>query len=391
MSEPIICEFCGSKSKNKTLLLIHHKGTAKCIKMQIEKLGKPLYEASLKKVEDVKKIVKKEHINKDSEESSDENEEDENQEIPFSSSDEESDLDIQISEDEEPKENIKFKESDEEEPVKSKFSSAKLFKNRNRESTPSPKKEEFKEPPRVPVNNPLPLNQRTAPVNKLQELVNQRMAIANKNPRPEPSKPEPSKPEPIIEPVQEIIQERIKESEPKKSLKHPELMNDLKPQLSPPSINNREIEAKLSLILNTLSSKDNKTVEEIKKLKEEIKTRDEEAKQREEVLAKNKENRIIEENKKLREELKVREEEAKHRNESIVKSISNLEKIINECNPSAMVEIIKKIQAEVESKEELLQIFKEDLDETCDKYYDLYKKLKEVKYDMEEMVYTKKK
>jgi hypothetical protein len=382
MSEPIICEFCGSKSKNKNLLLIHHKGAAKCIKMQIEKLGKPLYEDSKKKVEDSKKTVKKQPVKEEEEDSSEEDssEEDQNQEIPFSSSDEESELDIQISEDESPKE-----DSDkEDEPIKSKFSSGKLFKNRNR--TPSPKKEEFKEPPRVPLNNPLPLNQRSAPVNKLQELVNQRMAIANKNPRQEPPKQEV---------VKENVQEPIKEPEPKKSLKHPELMTSLvhepkqeitKPQLNPPSINNKEIEAKLSLILNTLSSKDNKTVEEIKRLKEELNMRDEEYKQRDDLKNKG----IIEEIKKLREELKARDEEAKNRNETIIKSIGKLEKVIDECNPSAMVEIIKKIQAEVESKEELLQIFKEDLDETCEKYYELYKKLKDVKYDMEEMVYKKK-
>jgi hypothetical protein len=258
MSEPIICEFCGSKSKNKNLLLTHHKGAAKCIKMQIEKLGKPLYEAS-------KKSVKKQPVKEDKESSEEitEDEEDQNQEIPFSSSsDQESDLDIQISEDEETKENINFKDDSEkeDEPVKSKFSSAKLFKNRNR--TPSPKKEEFKEPPRVPLNNPLPLNQRTAPIDKLQELVNQRMAIASKIQRQEPLKPEPLKPEPLKE-VEPPI------PEPKKSLKHPELMGSLihepkqeitKPQLNPPSINNKEIEAKLSLILNTLSSKDNKTI-----------------------------------------------------------------------------------------------------------------------------------
>ena len=359
MSEPIICEFCGSKSKNKNLLLIHHKGAAKCIKMQLEKLGKPLYEASTKKVEDSKKNVKKQIVKEEESEENTEDEEDQNQEIPFSSSSEEdSDLDIQISEDEEDK-NINFKESDDEERVvKSKFSSAKLFKNRNR--TPSPKKEEFKEPPRVPLNNPLPLNQRTAPIDKLQELVNQRMAIASKIQRQEPPKPEP---------VKEV---EIPIPEPKKSLKHPELMSSLinepkqeisKPQLNPPSINNKEVEAKLSFILNTLSSKDNKTIEEIKRLKEEIKMRDEENKQRDDLKNKG----VIEEIKKLREELKARDEEAKNRNETIIKSIGKLEKVIDECNPSAMVEIIKKIQAEVESKEELLQIFKEDLDETCEK------------------------
>ena len=388
MSEPIICEFCGSKSKSKYLLTTHQKNTAKCIKKQVEKLGKPLHSEKKESKKESKKNVKKqpkkedkeEEIEEDKEEENEEDEEiiisseessenEENEEIPFSS-DEES----EISEDEESKE-INFKESDnEEEVVRSKFSNAKLFKN-------TLKKEE---PPRL--NNPLPLNQRTAPVNKLQELINQRMNIANKiqrqDPPPKPASPKPASPKP----------ESPKPASPKpvKEIEIPKPKQEItKPQVIPPSINNKEIEAKLSLILNALSSKDNKTVEEIKKLKEEMKTRDEETKQQNDI--KNKENRVIEEIRKLREELKARDEEAKTRNETVIKSIGKLEKVIDECNPSAMVEIIKKIQAEVESKEELLQIFKEDLEETCDKYYELYKKLKDVKYDMEEMVYNKKK
>jgi hypothetical protein len=269
MSEPITCEFCGSKSKTKALLVIHQKGAAKCINMQIKKLGKPLYEASLKKVENKKEQPKKES------ESEDESEEDENQEIPLSS---ESDDDIHLSESEP---EINFKE----EPIKSKFSiKTNLFKKqpetitlRNTESTP-----------------------------------------------------------------------RNTETTLGKSLIH-EPNNE---------VNTKEIESKLSLILNTLNSKDNKVLDEIKK---------------------------------LREELKQREEEAQKRDENIRKMISKLEKVIGENNPSSIIEIIKRIQAEVESKDELLQIFKEDLEETCDKYYELYKKLKDVKYDMEEMVYGKEK
>ena len=138
----------------------------------------------------------------------------------------------------------------------------------------------------------------------------------------------------------------------KKSFKHPELMKELPPQ------DNKEVESKLNLILNTLNSRDNKVIEEIKK---------------------------------LREELKERENEAKQRHESLKKTITKVEKVISESNPVSLIEIIKKIQAEVESKSDLLQIFKEDLDETCDKYYELYKKLKDIKYDMEDIVYGKNK
>jgi hypothetical protein len=257
MSEPIMCEFCGSKSKTKALLTIHQKGAAKCIKKQIEKLGKPLYE----KKEDKKSEPKNEP--KVESESDNESEEDENQELPFSdSSDSE---DINLSDDESEPETT-FSE-----PVKSKFSiKPNLFKKQ-----PTPKE------------------------------------------------------------VTPRLKEVIKENE-----------------------NTKEIESKLSLILNTLNSKDNKVLDEIKK---------------------------------LREELKQREEEAQKRDETLRKNINKLEKVITENNPSSIVETIKRIQAEVETKDDLLQIFKEDLEETLEKYYELYKKLKDIKYDMEDMVYGDKK
>jgi hypothetical protein len=270
MSEPIICEYCGSKSKTKNSLYIHQKGTARCIKMQVEKLGKPLYELKLEnKKEKSKKEPKVEPKTepKEESESESESEEDENQEIPFISTSEESDVDIQISE-------------SEEEVIKPKFSNAKLFKKK--------------------------------------ELT----------PKEEPRKEEP------------------RNTEPRKSLKHPELMSE---------INNvkKEVDTKeiVSSILTALNSKDNKVLEEIKKLRDELKDRD----------------------------------------EALRKTITKLEKTLNDCNPLSIIEIIKKIQAEVETKDDLLQIFKEDLEETLDKYYELYKKLKDVKYDMEDMVYGDKK
>jgi len=280
MSEYLICEFCNSKSKSKHLLTIHQKGVAKCIKMQIEKLGKPLYEASLKKLENKKDKPKKEPKDEPKEESSSESEseEDENQEIPFiSSSEEESDIDIQMSESEEetPKE-----------AVKPKFTNSKLLF----------KKKESSPPKEQPHNTP---------------------------------------------------ESRITEPAPRKSLKHPELMsevNDVKKQ----EVDTKEI---VSSILSALNTKDNKVLEEIKKLRDELKDRD----------------------------------------DALRKTITKLEKTLTDCNPLSIIEIIKRIQAEVETKDDLLQIFKEDLEETLDKYYELYKKLKDVKYDMEDMVYGKDK
>lgn len=273
MSEPIICEYCGSKSKTKNGLYIHQKGTAKCIKMQVEKLGKPLYELKLENKKEKEKSKKEPNPKVETkEESESESEEDENQEIPFISSSEE-DIDIQMSE-------------SEEEVIKPKFTNPKLL-FKKKESSP-PKERTPKEQHHI---------------------------------TPEPA--------------------------PRKSLKHPELMsevNDVKKQ----EVDTKEI---VSSILSALNSKDNKVLEEIKKLRDELKDRD----------------------------------------DSLRKTITKLEKTLTDCNPLSIIEIIKRIQAEVETKDDLLQIFKEDLEETLDKYYELYKKLKDVKYDMEDMVYGKDK
>jgi len=53
-----------------------------------------------------------------------------------------------------------------------------------------------------------------------------------------------------------------------------------------------------------------------------------------------------------------------------------------------MFSITRKMLAEVESKSELLDIFRENMEDIVDKHYDLYKKFKYVKEDIEDMVYA---
>ena len=48
MSNEVICEFCDKPFKSKQTLATHQKNTAKCIKIQVDKLGKPLYEKANK-------------------------------------------------------------------------------------------------------------------------------------------------------------------------------------------------------------------------------------------------------------------------------------------------------------------------------------------------------
>jgi hypothetical protein len=55
------------------------------------------------------------------------------------------------------------------------------------------------------------------------------------------------------------------------------------------------------------------------------------------------------------------------------------------------IEVSKKMLAEIDSKNETLEILKEDIDETCDKYYEIYKKFKNIKEDMEDMFRSRRK
>jgi methyl-accepting chemotaxis protein len=55
------------------------------------------------------------------------------------------------------------------------------------------------------------------------------------------------------------------------------------------------------------------------------------------------------------------------------------------------IEVSKKMLAEIDSKNETLEILKEDIDETCDKYYEIYKKFKNITEDMEDMFRSRRK
>lgn len=86
-------------------------------------------------------------------------------------------------------------------------------------------------------------------------------------------------------------------------------------------------------------------------------------------------------------------------------SISSLEKRMKSIEPPKGVEkdierimddklhemfyITKKMLAEVESKNDLLDIFRENMEDIIENHYDLYKKFKYIKEDMEDMVYDK--
>ena len=68
--------------------------------------------------------------------------------------------------------------------------------------------------------------------------------------------------------------------------------------------------------------------------------------------------------------------------------IKDIERVIDD-KLDDMFSITRKMLAEVESKSELLDIFRENMEDIVDKHYDLYKKFKYVKEDIEDMVYDK--
>lgn len=70
-------------------------------------------------------------------------------------------------------------------------------------------------------------------------------------------------------------------------------------------------------------------------------------------------------------------------------NIKDIERVIDE-KLDDMFSITRKMLVEVESKSELLDIFRENMEDIVDKHYDLYKKFKYVKEDIEDMVYNKR-
>ena len=70
-----------------------------------------------------------------------------------------------------------------------------------------------------------------------------------------------------------------------------------------------------------------------------------------------------------------------------IESSRDIERIMDD-KLDDMFSITRKMLAEVESKSELLDIFRENMEDIVDKHYDLYKKFKYVKEDIEDMVYA---
>ena len=278
----IICEFCGDKFGSKSGIYTHQRTIAKCLDIQMEKLGKLKYKP-VKEDPSKKKAAKEKPANnkpvkqaeKPKEEVSDEDDVSENDEIPLESSSDDDDVEIKgmsSSEEETDKE-----DSDKEDAIKffkgmgaTKFDNIKTFKKKYSTSS--------------------------------REVIND----------------------------DNNVKEEIKEQP---------VSNEINDRIS-------KLDSKVGEMMTTIV----KVGDSVKKLNDLFS----------QFITKNDKN--------------------------IVNDITNKIEEIFGTTIENNVETSKKILAEIDSKNETLEIFKEDIEETCDKYYEIYKKFKSIKEDMEDMV-----
>jgi len=279
----IICEFCGDKFGSKSGIYTHQRTIAKCLAIQMEKLGKLKYKP-VKEDPSKKKAAKEKPANNKpvkqaekpkEEEVSDEDDVSENDEIPLESSSDDDDVEIKgmsSSEEETDKE-----DSDKEDAIKffkgmgaTKFDNIKTFKKKYSTSS--------------------------------REVIND----------------------------DNNVKEEIKEQP---------VNNEINDRIS-------KLDSKVGEMMTTIV----KVGDSVKKLNDLFS----------QFITKNDKN--------------------------IVNDITNKIEEIFGTTIENNVETSKKILAEIDSKNETLEIFKEDIEETCDKYYEIYKKFKSIKEDMEDMV-----
>lgn len=278
----IICEFCGDKFGSKSGIYTHQRTIAKCLAIQMEKLGKLKYKP-VKEDPSKKKAAKEKPANNKpvkqaekpkEEEVSDDDDVSENAEIPLESSSDDDDVEIKgmsSSEEETDKE-----DSDKEDAIKffkgmgaTKFDNIKTFKKKYSTSS--------------------------------REVIND-----------------------------DNVKEEIKEQP---------VNNEINDRIS-------KLDSKVGEMMTTIV----KVGDSVKKLNDLVT----------QFITKNDKN--------------------------IVNDITNKIEEIFGTTIENNVETSKKILAEIDSKNETLEIFKEDIEETCDKYYEIYKKFKSIKEDMEDMV-----
>ena len=361
MSE-IECEFCGEKLQTKSSLNLHRAKTKACIEQQIKKLGKPLSEINKekkaaeeariakkkaekaerdkKKAEKAKKKIEaeKEKSRKEAEKAYREAEE----EIARKASQKEI-VNDDTSSDDEIDENAEI-------PLSSSEDESHLYSEDESSSSSESEEETYKieEPSTVQeVFNNIENHQRTNPA-RLNNLFKKKSTTVKTE---------------IIKDDQppEVHKRKIEEFLPP----NPEKVVSSKPPVSQPVVVTPDIKA--------LSEDINKNIE--KKITSSI------------TSLENKVNSLLDVIGKVNNSISALEKRMKS-----IEPPKEVEKDIERIMDDKLHEmfyITKKMLAEVESKNDLLDIFRENMEDIVENHYDLYKKFKYIKDDMEDMVYDK--
>lgn len=347
------CEFCGGEFKAQHLLNIHKTKTKSCIELQIKKLGKPLSEINKekkaaeeakkasKKTEKAKKAAEEEKARKAAEKVKIESEKEKARkeaEKAYLEAEEE----IARKAAEIITENTSDNESDVDENAEIPFSSSEDESSSSDEDDNnepykleelSTVKEVFDNIEKYQKTNPARLNNLFK-----KKSTTVKTEIINDDQPPEVHKRK--------------IEEYLPSKSPTVDIKFSEGNQDLKKEISK-VIEDKfsHLETKVMSSVNKLETKMNFMLDIIGKLE----------------ASNEKKMKLIE-----REKV----------------GITDIERVIDD-KLDDMFSITRKMLAEVESKSELLDIFRENMEDIIDKHYDLYKRFKYVKEDIEDMVYDK--
>jgi hypothetical protein len=350
------CEFCGGEFKAQSLLNIHRAKTKACIEIQIKKLGKPLSEINKEKkaLEEARKAEKK--AKKESEKGKKEAEKakkkTEKEKSKIKAEKTLSEAEEEISKKTVEKEIITEHHEDESDEEEIDENAEIPFSSEDESSSSS---ESDDEPYKVEtlstvqeVFNNIENYQRTNPA-RLNNLFKKKSTTVKTEIISDDQPPEVHK---------RKIEEYLPSKEPRKE-------SSSQCDITQFSEGNQKLQKEISKIIeDKFIHLENKVMTSVTKLEDKI-------------------NSMLDIIGKL-------EAGNEKRMKSIERvGIKDIERVMDE-KLDDMFSITRKMLAEVESKSELLDIFRENMDDIIDKHYDLYKKFKYVKEDIEDMVYSKK-
>jgi len=359
------CEFCEEKLQSQSALNVHRAKTKHCIELQIKKLGKPLSEINKEKkaAEEARKAKKKaEKAKKEAEKAEKEKAKKAAQKLKIEAEKEKArkeaekafrEAEEEIARKASQKEIVNDDTSSDDEidenaeiPLSSSDDESS-FSSEDESSSSSESEEEtykIEEPSTVQeVFNNIENHQRTNPA-RLNNLFKKKSTTVKTE---------------IIKDDQppEVHKRKIEEFLPP----NPDKVVSSKPPVSPPVVVTPDIKAlsedinkKITSSITSLENKVNSLLDVIGKVNNSI-------------SALEKRMKSIEPPKDVE---------------------KDIERIMDD-KLHDMFYITKKMLAEVESKNDLLDIFRENMEEIVENHYDLYKKFKYIKDDMEDMVYDK--